>query len=112
MRFSSYSDLTDHIMDAILDDVEGSRLGVSSRSVSRYVTVGNDDGEEFRVRISDHDATASCGGGIIYEIDIRALSIEEITDDFGDFDGIEISNDYLIDEWVEEAVRKLNEVRN
>ena len=65
--FASYAALTDHVMSELLDRVEGSALGVSARSVSRYVEA--EDGR--RCRVSDHDATASCGGNIVYEIDIR-----------------------------------------
>jgi hypothetical protein len=100
--FTSYNALTDFIMDEIAARVEGSDIGISSRSVSRYVELG-----ERRVRISDHDATASCGGGVVYEIDIRELNAEEIEDEFGDFDGIEIYHDWKIGEWVDAAVAAL-----
>lgn len=110
--YPSYDALTDEIMFAINDAVAGSRFGVSARSVSRYVelSIEDEDGEEIelrRVRISDHAATASCGGGIVYEVDIRGFFIEEINDDYGEFDHIEVTHDWLIDDAVAKAVAAL-----
>lgn len=100
--FTSYDALTDEIMWAIKDAVEGSEIGVSARSVSRYVELN-----ERRVRISDHEARASCGGNIVFEIDTRDFSIDEIIDEFGDFDGIEVAHDWKINDAIEAAVKAL-----
>lgn len=102
-KFSNYAAVSETIMDAIAQQVAGADLGFSARSVSRYVGVSDDR----RVRISDHDATGSCGGGIVYEIDIRALYLNEITDEFGEFDGVETAHDWKIADWVAEAVSAL-----
>lgn len=112
--YASYDILTDEIMLAIKERVAGSEIGVSSRSVSRYVEVNIEDDEgdiieTRRVRVSDHDATASCGGGIVYEIDIRNFGIEEVTDEFGEFDGIEVGHDWKIADAIDAAVKALTE---
>ncbi len=75
---------------------------MSERSVSRYV-----ERDDRRVRISDHGATASCGGGIVYEIDIRDLFLTEVADEFDEFDHIETEHDYKIGEWIDAAVAAL-----
>jgi len=102
--FASYNALTDMIMEDITARVAGSRVGISTRSVSRYVEAS----DERRVRISDHDATASCGGNIVFEIDIRDFGSEEIYDDFNEFDGIEIYHDWKIEEAIDAAVKALS----
>lgn len=111
-NFDSYDALTDEIMFAINEAVTGSIIGVSSLSVSRYVEVSiyDDDDElieERRVRVSDHDARASCGGNIVFEIDIRDFVIEEINDDCGEFDHIEVGHDWKIPAAIDAAVKAL-----
>lgn len=108
--FASNNALVTEIMRAIADAVSGSDIGVSAKSISHYVEVGVEVGDEVetrRVRISDHDATASCGGNIVHEIDLRQLVITEIYDDCEEFDGIEVSNDWLISDMIEEARKAL-----
>lgn len=101
--FATWNALTDHIMDAILGGVAGSEFGTSSRSISRYV-----EKDEKRVRISDHDATASCGGGVVYEIDVRKFNFHEIKDEFGEFDHIESEHGWMIEEATARAVAALS----
>lgn len=109
--FPSYNALTDMIADQIEAAVAGSRVGVSSRSVSRYVelSIDDEDGDQIelrRVRISDHENRSS-GGDIVYEIDIRDFVIEEINDDCGEFDHIEVGHDWKIAEAIEAAIKAL-----
>lgn len=100
--YTSYDALTDEIMWAINDAVEGSEIGVSARSISRYVELN-----ERRVRISDHEARASCGGNIVFEIDTRDFGIEEIYDDCNEFDGIEVAHDWKIADAIDAAIKAL-----
>lgn len=106
-RFETINALTDFIMDEINYRVPGSSVGISSRSVSRYVEVSDDEGNERRVRISDHGATASCGGSIVYEIDIRDFNLEEIYDDCNEWDGLDVHHDWKIEEAISAAVEAL-----
>jgi hypothetical protein len=101
-RFETINALTDFIMDEISYRVPGSEIGISARSVSRYV-----ERNERRVRISDHDATGSCGGGIVYEIDIRDFNLEEIYDECGEWDGLDVHHDWKIEEAISAAVEAL-----
>lgn len=109
--FSNYDELVTEMMWAVADAFPGSDIGVSEKSISRYVTLQIEDGDEIetrRVRISDHDAVASCGGGIVHEIDLRKLTIEEIYDDCNEFAGIEVADDWLIAEMIEDAKKALH----
>lgn len=108
--FASQNALVTEIMWAIADAFPGSHIGVSSKSISHYVEVNVEVGEEIetrRVRISDHDAVASCGGNIVHEIDLRHLVIEEVYDECNEFDGIVVANDWLVAEMIEEARKAL-----
>ena len=109
--YASQKEMVTEIMWAIADAVPGADIGVSSKSISHYVEVNVEVGDEIetrRVRISDHDAVASCGGNIVHEIDLRELVIEEVYDDCNEFDGIVVANDYLIAEMIEGATKALH----
>ena len=105
--FKNYDDMVTEIMWAISDLVAGSDIGVSSRPISRYVIGTDEEGCECKARISDHDATASCSGKIVAELLIGELGIEEVTDECGEFDHLEVSRWYVAEEFIETAVAAL-----
>lgn len=106
--FANYADLANDIAFAICDRVAGVQYGRSSRSISTYATVETKMGE-FKARISDHAATASCPGSIVAELMIADLGVTELYDD-GEFDGVEVSDFWRAAEFIEAAVAKLNAI--
>lgn len=107
--FDTYTEMLGLIADEIMDRVPGSRYGRSERSMSTYVSVEGRDGE-YKVRMSDHSAKASCGGKIVAELMVGDLLVEEIYDDCGEFESIEAGNWAVAEAFIETAVSALSKV--
>lgn len=104
--YLSYEALTDEIMLAIRDRVAGSTTDIVPGSIGRYVEVDSFMGMAS-VLISDQEAPDGLDKDVIAHIDIQEFCIDEVFDDYGDLDRIEVNHEWKIAEAIEIAVDAL-----
>ncbi len=80
MRFQNFPELTSELAFDLIDRLRGDEgilvdFGASNQSCSRYVNVSIEDGEEFKVRFSDHGDRH--GSDMTIRIDHLVETIEE-----------------------------------